>query len=164
MITLSTENYIELGILAVVFLLVVLYIILLVSVSGMRKKYKKFMSGKNGASLEQSVLDRFSEIDDIKKKQDSLNEKLSKITEELAYTYQKMHLVKYDAFQEMGGKLSYSLCMLDEKDNGFIITSIHSSQQGSYSYVKEIIAGNSFVLLSEEESTALKKAILRESE
>ncbi len=69
-----------------------------------------------------------------------------------------MAVIKYDAFQEMGGKLSFSLCMLDETNNGFIITSMHSTREGCYTYVKEIIKGESFVLLSEEEKEALDEA------
>ena len=40
--------------------------------------------------------------------------------------YQKMGLVKYDAFNQMGGQLSFSLALLDENNNGFIINSVHS--------------------------------------
>lgn len=43
-------------------------------------------------------------------------------------TYQKMGLVKYDAFNEMGGKLSFSLAMLDVKNNGFIINAMHTRE------------------------------------
>ena len=48
--------------------------------------------------------------------------------------------------------------MLDETNNGFIITSMHSTREGCYTYVKEIIKGESFVLLSEEEKEALDEA------
>ena len=54
--------------------------------------------------------------------------------------YQKMGLVKYDAFNQMGGQLSFSLALLDENNNGFIINSVHSSE-GCYSYTKEIKLG-----------------------
>ena len=50
--------------------------------------------------------------------------------------YQKMGLVKYDAFNQMGGQLSFSLALLDENNNGFIINSVHSSE-GCYSYQKK---------------------------
>ena len=72
--------------------------------------------------------------------------------------YQKVALIKYDAFQEMGGKLSFTLCMLDGNEDGFLLTSMHSSREGCYTYVKEIIKGESFVLLSKEEKQALEEA------
>ena len=73
-------------------------------------------------------------------------------------TYQKMGLIKYDAFHEMGGKLSFSLAMLDMRNNGFIINAMHT-REGCYTYIKEIIDGNSVIVLSEEEQEALKRAM-----
>ena len=65
--------------------------------------------------------------------------------------------MKYDAFKEMGGKLSFSLCLLDDENNGFILTSMHT-REGCYTYVKEIIKGESFVVLATEERRALEEA------
>ena len=75
----------------------------------------------------------------------------------LESTYQKMGLVRYDAFSQMGGQLSFCLALLDENDNGFILNSVHSTE-GCYSYTKEIKGGeynNPNVTLSEEEMEAL---------
>ena len=67
-----------------------------------------------------------------------------------------------DAFKEMGGKLSFSLCLLDDENNGFILTSMHT-REGCYTYVKEIIKGESFVVLAAEERRALEEAKNRRS-
>ena len=69
-----------------------------------------------------------------------------------------MGLIKYDAFSEMGGKLSFSLAMLDVKNNGFIINAMHT-REGCYTYIKEIVEGNSIIVLSEEEQEALNRAM-----
>ena len=69
-------------------------------------------------------------------------------------TFQKVGLVKYDAFPQMGGKLSFSLAMLDEKNNGYIINSVHGSD-GCYTYSKEIRAGKCDLVLGTEEQKAL---------
>ena len=71
---------------------------------------------------------------------------------------EKMGLIKYDAFHEMGGKLSFSLAMLDQRDNGFIINAMHT-REGCYTYIKEIVDGNSIIVLSEEEQKALNRAM-----
>ena len=71
--------------------------------------------------------------------------------------YQKMGLVKYDAFNEMGGKLSFSLALLNETDDGFVLNAVHS-REGCYTYIKEIVEGNSFIVLAEEEQEALDMA------
>ena len=73
-------------------------------------------------------------------------------------TYQKQGIIKYDAFNEMGGKLSFAMALLDKNNNGFIINSIHS-REGCYTYIKEIVKGESYILLGEEERQALEKAI-----
>ena len=80
----------------------------------------------------------------------------------MKFTYQKMGLIKYDAFHEMGGKMSFSLAMLDERDNGFIINAMHT-REGCYTYIKEIVDGNSIIVLSEEEQEALNRAMKKEN-
>ena len=67
-------------------------------------------------------------------------------------------MVKYDAFHEMGGKLSFSLALLDQKNDGFIINAMHS-REGCYTYIKEILNGNSIIVLAEEEKEALNLAM-----
>ena len=58
----------------------------------------------------------------------------------------------------MGGQLSFALAMLDRKNNGFLLNTVHN-REGSYTYVKEILDGKSEINLSEEEEKALNKAI-----
>ena len=65
---------------------------------------------------------------------------------------------KYDAFDEMGGKLSFSLAMLNNKEDGFIINAMHS-REGCYTYIKEIIAGKAITVLTKEEQEALDMAL-----
>ena len=76
-------------------------------------------------------------------------------------SYQKLGIVKYDAFNEMGGKLSFALAMLDNNNTGWIINAMHS-REGCYTYVKEIVKGESYVELAEEEAEALDKAIFED--
>ena len=58
----------------------------------------------------------------------------------------------------MGGNLSYALALLNEENTGVLINTMHSSH-GCYSYMKEIIKGESFIALSEEEKQALEHAV-----
>lgn len=139
------------------FILAVLLIISLVKIRKLNQKYKAFMKGANGKDLEASVLTRFGEIDKMKTDIEYIYGKLNIACDMLLTAYQKMSIVKYDAFKEMGGKLSFSLAMLDDKNNGYILTSVHT-REGCYTYAKEIIKGESFVVLSEEERRALEEA------
>lgn len=121
-------------------------------------KYAKFMSGKDGKTLENVIARRFSEVDDLIEANKDIYLKLDDIKDNLQFVYQKLGIVKYDAFNEMGGKLSFALAILDKENTGFVINAIHS-KEGCYTYVKEIIKGESYILLGEEEKEAVNKAI-----
>ena len=115
------------------------------------------MQGSDGVTMESAILSRFKEIDALKAESKYTSEKLNIACETLITAYQKVGIVKYDAFKEMGGKLSFSLCLLDDENNGFILTSMHT-REGCYTYIKEIIKGESFVVLAAEERRALEEA------
>jgi len=151
--------YILIGITVLLLILLILVIVLFVKNGKLTKKYRVFMSGEDGKSLEKEIMQRFLQIDALTEGQDVLAKHIKEIDETLLLTYQKVGIVKYDAFQEMGGKLSFTLAMLNDENDGFIINSMHSSREGCYTYIKEIIKGESFVILSEEEKQALQRAL-----
>jgi hypothetical protein len=151
--------YICLGIFVFSILLLIWLIVLSVKQKKLNQKYQKFMTGATGENLEDQVLTRFSDIDKLKNDSKNLNEELDKVKENLLCTYQKIGIVKYDAFKEMGGKLSFVLALLDKNNNGILLNSVHSSREGCYTYLKEIIKGESFLELSEEERDSLNLAL-----
>ena len=155
--------YIVLGAVIGFFLLLIFLIIQTVCISKLNKKYNSFIRGNDGKSLEEVILTRFNEVDQLKEEVSTATKKIKEIQDTLLTAYQKIGIVKYDAFKEMGGKLSFALALLDDSNNGFIINSMHSSREGCYTYIKEIIHGESFVVLSEEEKTALNTAINRKN-
>lgn len=144
----------------IIFILVLLgmCITLMVKLNRMQRKLAKFTVGKNGASLEADIIALIEETKMIKATADKNRKDVSVLFKRMEGTFQKLGLVKYDAFQQMGGKLSFSLALLDENDNGFIINSVHSTE-GCYSYTKEINAGVCSLTLGKEEEQALAIAI-----
>jgi len=82
-------------------------------------------------------------------------ENLEKISEK---TIQKVGLIRFDPFNEMGGKQSFSLAMLDDKNNGFVISSLFV-KEGNRVFVKAVKVGKSDYTLSKEELEAIDKAI-----
>ena len=157
MLGLSTETVL-LTICCVLLVLLILYVVILVKHTNLYKKYKRFMSGANGRSLEEAIAKRLEEIEGLKVDRTEIKGRLDILEAKSLCAYQKVALLKYDAFQEMGGKLSFTVCMLDGNEDGFLLTSMHSSREGCYTYIKEIIKGESFVVLSEEERKALDEA------
>ena len=116
------------------------------------------MTGKNGKNLEETILKRLDQVDQLIEA-NSLNQKnINRIFSNMKYTFQKVGLIKYDAFNEMGGKLSCSLALLNETNDVFIINAMHS-REGCYTYIKEVVDGNSIITLSEEEEEALQMAL-----
>lgn len=156
-------SYIIIGTCGVVLIMIILYIVLLNKFKQYKANYDTFMQGKDGKDMETAVLDKFKQIDKISDQVDINAAEISTIIENMKFTYQKFSISKYDAFKEMGGKLSFSLCMLTDNNDGFVLTSVHSSNEGCYIYIKEIIKGESYVLLSEEEKKVLIEAKKRKS-
>ena len=120
------------------------------------------MRGKDGKNLEESILKKFGQIDRIAKVTKKNEESIRKINKKIKKNYQKVGIVRYDAFKEMGGNLSFALTMLDEEDSGWILNSMHS-REGCYTYVKEIVKGESYIELAEEEKESLEHAIFQEA-
>ena len=152
------SDYIIIGLAALVLILIILMIINVVQMSKLKKSYKIFMKGKNAKNLEDTLIKRLNQVDDLIASDEDTKRKVQMVLDHLDNTYQKVGLVKYDAFNEMGGKLSFSLAMLDVKNNGFIINAMHT-REGCYTYIKEIIDGNSVIVLSGEEQEALNNAM-----
>ena len=122
------SDYIIIGLTAVVLILLILYIVNIVQMSKIKKNYRIFMEGKDAKSLEDTLIKRIDQVDEL-----------------------------LSAFNEMGGKLSFSLALLNEIDDGFVLNAVHS-REGCYTYIKEIVAGNSIIALADEEQEALDMA------
>lgn len=151
-------GYVIIGVAAFSLFLLLLNFVLFIKLGKLSKKYKKFMLGADGKSLEIQFVERFIEIDALKAENMRTKVMIDKVSKNLSVTYQKIGMVKYNAFKEMGGKLSFALSLLNDKNDGFIINSMHSSREGCYTYIKEIIKGEAFVVLAEEEKVALEEA------
>lgn len=152
------SDYIIIGLAVLLLILLILTIVNIIQMSKLKKRYRIFMSGKNAKTLEDVLTKRLDQVDDFIVSNQKNEKNIQQIFGTLKNTFQKIGLVKYDAFNEMGGKLSFSLAMLDQKNDGFIINAMHS-REGCYTYIKEIIDGNSIIQLAEEEKEALDMAM-----
>ena len=145
------SDYIIIGLAAVTILLFILYIVNIVQMSKMKKNYRIFMEGKDAKSLEETLVKRLDQVDELITANKTNQRNIQQLFNNMKFTFQKVGLVKYDAFNEMGGKLSFSLALLNETDDGFVLNAVHS-REGCYTYIKEIVAGNSIIVLAEEKS------------
>ena len=151
--------YIILGVVAALFIAtIVLLVIVLVKQSKLTKKYNAFIKGTDAKSMEDAILKRFKEIDRLLAADAKKGVEIKELGDNLQIAVQKVGIVKYDAFKEMGGKLSFALAMLDKNNTGFVINAMHS-REGCYTYIKEVIKGEAFIALGDEEKKAVNMAI-----
>ena len=154
-------GYLFIMMLAVILILLIVVILLVLQIrktNQLKMRLDKFVLGKDGTSLEQDIASLYEDNKFLKNSTEKNKKDIKALFKNMESTYQKMGLVKYDAFSQMGGQLSFCLALLDENNNGFIINSVHSTE-GCYSYTKEIKHGESAIDLGTEEAEALSMAM-----
>ena len=86
-----------------------------------------------------------------------LQQKLSSMSLDMQKCMQRVGIVRFDAFDDVGGEQSFALALLDAKNNGILISNLYG-RQDSRVYVKCVTDGQSERALSNEERSALEKA------
>lgn len=151
-------SYLFIGLAGISLVLLILVIIQMIQIGSLKKKYKKFMGGKDVKSLESKLETIMNDNKYIIDLSNENKKNIREINKEMEFSFNKVGIVKYDAFNQMGGKLSFSLALLNEKNNGFVMNSVHSTE-GCYTYIKEIKAGICDLDLSKDEKEALAEAM-----
>ena len=147
--------YIVLGLAGVSLITLILAIVALCKAAKLKKKYRSFMEGADGKSIESLIHEHLDEIESIRTVGEKNSAAVKDIYEKMQYTFQKVGIVKYDAFHEMGGRLSFALCMLDKVNNGYIINVMHSNN-GCFAYIKEVVDGKKVTVYDEVEKEIKK--------
>ena len=154
----SYSGILLLMLLIVVVILLVCVFNLSLGLNRLSRKYAIFMKGKDAQSLEKLFKRKFELIEKLTVNSEINAENIAKLEKMQNMILDKYGIVKYDAFEDMGGKLSFELAMLDNNNTGFLLNAIHS-RENCFLYIKEIVNGESYVALSDEEIQALKKAV-----
>lgn len=154
-------SYILLGMLVLILLCLIIAITALVKYTKLSRKYKRFMGGNDAKALESHIMDLVELNQENTEKIRINSDEIKSLWRHQRYNFRKIGMIKYDAFQEMGGNLSFAIALLDENNDGFIINSVHNIQS-SYCYAKEIKGGTCNINLSDEEKIALERALKSE--
>ncbi|QUH25156.1 DUF4446 family protein [Serpentinicella alkaliphila] len=125
--------------------------------ASLKDKYKKLTKGMSGKNIESILLEHMERIDNVSKEFENYNSKLNILDNKLSFGIQKVGFIRYNAFSDVGSDLSYSIALLDQNDNGFILTGIHGRAE-SYTYAKSVKNGVSNYHISTEEEQALERA------
>lgn len=150
--------FIIIGLTAIMILLFIILIITMISLKKLKEKYKKFMRGSNNKNIEELINDYLDKVDKAKEETEYVKEIYSTIDKRVKACIQKVAIVRYRAFDDVGSDLSYSIAFLDNDNSGVILTSIFGRNE-STTYAKPIDKGISRYELSEEENHVLNEAI-----
>lgn len=150
------------GLMIILLLVLEIFLVLAVCIMSarMRKlnaRYNSFMKGQNGSSLEKDITRRMGKIDKYAQSFGAIDDSIMVLQETVQKSVHKYGIVKYDAFDDVGGKLSFVLALLDDTDTGFVLNAVHS-KENCFLYIKEIMKGESYIMLSNEEVEALRIA------
>lgn len=83
--------------------------------------------------------------------------RVDQVTQQAERSVQRVGVVRYDAFQGAGGLLSFSLALLNGRQDG-VVLSVLNGREGARAYAKPVSAGRSTLTLSEEERRAIAQA------
>lgn len=142
-----------------ILIIFILYIINLVKLSKIKKEYKKFMNKVgNGNNLEEILEKHIDKINKTISKNDEIEKYVEKIDTDIKHCVQKVGLYRYNAYKDTGSDLSFTLALLDEKNDGVVLNGIYSREMSNI-YAKPIQAGESTYKITEEENEAIKRAM-----
>ncbi len=147
--------YVSLGS-AVIALLAILY--LFREIRRLKRPFRSMAEIYENQGAEQSIEELFKGIDENREFLRAHSDELQKILGRVDRCYSGMGIVKYNAFEDIGGMQSYSLCLLTSERNGLIVTNL-VGRNSARGYALEVDDGKPSRELSEEESQALEAAV-----
>ncbi len=115
-------------------------------------------SGEGGESLEKELDQIIADNKKLLKDSEQNSEDIEQIFKRLKTVYQKMAVVRYDAYEQLGGEMSAVVVLLDENNNGVLLNNVYSTE-GGYVYTREIEKGKCKHELGDEERHALSEAL-----
>lgn len=142
------------------FLILILFLMNLSNrfkIKKLKIKYNKFMNGLSNASIEDVLGDCINKVNGVAEKNKEIEYKLNTVERDMYYCVQKVGVIRYNAFDNVGSDLSYSIALLNNNDDGLVISSLYSRESSS-TYAKPIIGGKSRYALSAEEIKAIDTA------
>ena len=153
----KTDN----GIITMVILNVILLLLALVNIMlniKTNNKYLKFMKKiGNGNNLDEMLREYLKDVKEIKKDNSEIKAYYTKLDSDIDSCIQKVGLVRYNAFKDVGSDLSFAIALLDRNDNGVVLNGLYGSESSNI-YAKPIKKGQSKYQLSDEEKSALEIA------
>ncbi len=135
-----------------------LVLVAYVTLRRMKRPYGKMAELFDREGREQALEELFKGIDENRDYIRNNAEEIKNIIEKLNTCYRAAGLVRFNAFEDVGGMQSYSLCLINQNKNGYLLTNL-VGRDSSRGYTVEITGGKPSRELSDEEKEALHQAL-----
>ena len=137
-----------------IILLIILNIINLSKIKKLKRKYIRFMNGSDNLSIEELLEKCIEKVNKVSIKNREIENHINKVERNLLSCVQKVGIVRFNAFDDVGSDLSFSVALLDSNDNGVVLSSLYSRESSSI-YAKPLENAKSKYSLSAEEIKAI---------
>ena len=97
-------------------------------------------------------------VDALQQQVDATQQQVAAFSAHVSAGLRHLSVVRYDAFGDMGGRLSFSAAILDDSGDGLVLSSVHARGE-SRTYAKGVVAGRSELALTPEEQQAVASAL-----
>lgn len=155
---LKTDNFLVV-VSVLVILLIIGFIIMIIKLSSINKKYRTFMKKLgNGNNIEEDLENYIYRVERVEKENNQIKELIDSLDNNMEKCIQKIGMVRYNAFKDTGSNLSFALALLDENNNGVVFNGIYSREMSNI-YAKPVEKGKSSYTISEEEKEAIQMAV-----
>lgn len=132
---------------------------LLIRLRHLRTNLRILFSGKEARDLEHILIDQAKEVKDLDQEIQELFEISNRLRELCLRSLHKTNVVRFNPFKEVGGNQSFSVVLLDGKNSGVLISSLHT-REGTRVYAKPVLCGGPDGFpFTEEEKQAIHQAI-----
>lgn len=153
--------YIMLGLVLLVLVLIIIMCVNAIKMKKLKKRFERFMS-KEDVNLEELLVQYTKKLNVLLQNEKEMQTSIEYMEKVVKNCVQKVGVVRYQAIQNMGADLSYTVALLDENNDGVVFNGIYG-RDGCYTYAKPIVEGKSSYNLSDEEVQAIEKAIKKAS-
>lgn len=143
---------------AVCFIFIIINCIMLIAnikkTNKIKVKYNRFMNGLSDRNIEELLETCLSNTNSVSAKNREIEHKINDIERQLIQCVQKVGIVRFNAFDNVGSDLSFSIALLDNNDTGVVVSGIYSRDSSS-TYAKPVSGAKSKYTLSAEEIQAI---------
>lgn len=123
-----------------------------------RARYRALLTGVDGADLEQLLNDHIRRVDELQGVVDALSRQMDVLEARLPRALQRVGVVRFNPFDDVGGDQSFAIALLDEHGSGLVLSGLYAREKVRV-YAKAVEEGRSPYPLTAEERQAIEQAL-----